>query len=446
MMATSRCRRVAGSGAAAAVLAVAATLTGQGSATAAPAADNCAWAATAARLLEKLQAGNDPRAEGIRTQLLDLGFGQNGQLPARCAGGTGGGGGQAGSDEPLQGAPETQFFAAGTSTGRVIPVSGGSIAAADPQPGDVVEIAAGTYDGFTPTSGADGAYVTYRAAPGAKVVVSGGGGGESLIDLDNASWVHLDGISVQGSGRFGIHAGQADHVAFTGVEVADSQDGGLVITGSSNIYVDGCNIHGNNAKGTSADSEGLSIEDTTTFEVLNTQVHDNGEEGVDTKYGAADGVVHHNQVWGNRGPNVYVDGAEKIDIHHNWVWGATSGDKAGIMLAAEPEYSNGRVADITIRDNHIWGNAGGGGSGIKFWVGDFSGVEVKNNILGEGNDPPGDAPSGVSLLDNVTGAIPAAAAALTGGSGTGGSGNGGGDNGGPTADGRDGGGSSNEEN
>lgn len=392
---------------AAVVLAVA-LLAAPGTAAAAP--GDCSWAATATRLLAKLQqAGNPQAGAGIRERLIELGFGADGTPPARCAGNDTGGG--RGGDQPLEGVAEKQIFGGASSSGQVISVgSGQSIGSANPGPGDVVEIAGGTYDSFTPANGAENAYVTYRAAPNAEVIITGGGDG--VLNLQNASWVHLDGLTVQDGSRFAIQITGSDHIALTDCEVDGSQDGGMRIYDTSFLHVEGCDVHGTNAKGTSADSEALSLEKVSNFEVFNNRVHDNGEEGIDVKYGSSGGSVHHNAAWSNRGPNIYVDGASDVDVHHNWAWGATEGSKAGIMLAAESEWSDGNISNITVRDNVVWGN---GGDGITFWQGNFSGITVSGNVFGDGDSPPGDAPGGIELSDNVTGAVPAALGAITGG-------------------------------
>ncbi|MDN5858699.1 MAG: right-handed parallel beta-helix repeat-containing protein [Pseudonocardia sp.] len=385
-------------------------------ATAAAAPDTCAWAATASRLLVKVaQAGNPRAAAGIRAQLLALGFEPDGTPPAHCSRADSGRSG----DRPLEGVAERDILAGASSTGQVITVGPGqSIGSADPGPGDVVEIAAGTYDTFTPRNGAENAYVTYRAAPNAEVIIRGGGDG--VLDVANASWVHLDGLTVQDGSRFAIQITGSDHIALTDCEVDGSQDGGMRIYDTTYLHVEGCDVHGTNAQGTSADSEALSLEKVSNFEIFNNRVHGNGEEGIDVKYGSAGGSVHHNAAWGNRGPNIYIDGARDVDVHHNWAWGATEGSKPGIMLAAESEWSAGNISDITVRDNVVWGN---GGAGIGFWQGNFSAITVTGNVFGDGDSPPADAPGGIELSGNVAGAIPAALGAITGGGESGNEGN-----------------------
>lgn len=403
-------------GVAAAVTALSVAVPGTAEAAAPPAAD-CAWAGAAARLAASLGRSSDPRAAGIRGQLQRLGFGADGVAPAGCAAGGSGGttaSAPAGPDQPLHGKAEKGLFTDTGSTGKVIAVDGGSIGAADPAPGDTVEIAAGTYQGFTPKSGSNGAYVTYRAAPGAKVIISGGGG-EGVIDLSNVSFVHLDGMTVQNAPSYGIYGSGAKNIALTNMAVDTSQNGGMVILQSDTVHIEGCEIYKSNNKGTSADNEALSIGlGTTNFEVFNCKVHENGEEGIDAKYDAKNGSIHDNLVWGNRGPNIYIDSAVDIDVHDNYVWGATESSKAGIGLAVENYSETKKISGIDVHGNTLWDNAGGG---VSCWVessGEFSGVVVRDNTLAGGDQVRDCARSGVSAAGNVDGAVPQAVAALAG--------------------------------
>lgn len=417
-----RLRRRLASGVLAAALLIGTSVAGPATAAAAPAPSDCAYAATASRLLASLQeAGNPQEAAGIRAKLLDLGFGPDGTPPARCAGSGGGGedpsrgGGQSG-DEPLQGVSEKKIFVPSASNRPVISVSAGEdIGAANPGPGDVVEIATGTYKPFTAKNGSENAWVTYRAAPDAEVIIKGSDG-DSILKLENASWVHLSGITVRQGSGFAMEILESDHIALTDCGVDTSQDGGIRAADSSYLHIQGCEVRRTNQEGTSADSEALSLERVSNFEVFNNRVYDNGEEGIDIKYGSDDGSVHHNAAWNNRGPNIYIDGASNVDVHHNWAWGATNETKSGIMLSAESQYAE-KISNVTVRDNVIWGNAG---DGINFYDDEstFEGIKVTGNVLGDGDSPPDGAPAGVELGDNVTGAIPAGIDAITGSTGS----------------------------
>lgn len=108
-------------------------------------------------------------------------------------------------------------------------------------------------------------------------------------------------------------------------------------------------------------------------------VRDNGEEGIDAKYEARNGIIHGNRATGNRGPNIYIDSAHDIEVIGNLASGATESSKSGIGLAVENYSDTLRLADITIRDNQIEDNAG---AGVDFWIegeGTMSGVTIENN-------------------------------------------------------------------
>jgi hypothetical protein len=402
----------------------------------------CGWQVTAAELAATISGSSDPRAHAVHEALTAAGIGPTttrdcadprDRTPADAAAAEPGGrvnrtGAEAGHGID-DGAP---------GGGRTLTVgSGGTfrdIAAAveASSPGDTVEVSTGTYPGFAVTrDGAPGAWLTITAAPGADVVVEGEpGSGNGLVGLDGRSWVRLVGLHVRGSSTHGVYGDGVDHVVLRDCEVAGSADGGIVLSGGSHVLVDGCEVHGNNARGTDASNEAISIVGTTTFEIVGSAVHDNGEEGIDAKYEAADGVVHHNRVWGNRGPNIYVDSAHDITVRDNEVWDATEASKSGIGLAVEDWSRTRRLAGITVSDNVVRDNAG---AGIDFWVessgdlsevtvtgnriggngrggitfntGSLAAVTVRANTFGEGDRPPGGR-DGVTLLDNVTGAIP----------------------------------------
>lgn len=51
-------------------------------------------------------------------------------------------------------------------------------------------------------------------------------------------------------------------------EVADSSDGGIVILDSTDLLIEGCEVHGNNARGTDASNEAISVVNTDGFEIV----------------------------------------------------------------------------------------------------------------------------------------------------------------------------------
>lgn len=271
-------------------------------------------------------------------------------------------------------------------TGPVIRVAkGGSISAAvaKAKPGDTVLIPGGTYSGGldVPVNGAPGKPVTIQAVPGEKVTITGGGGGNGLVSLDGRSYITMIGISVKGSSSHGIFGQGAKNIVLRDCEVANSQDGGIVFLESSNVKVQRCDIHGNNARGTSASNEAMSFDHTRGFEISWSKVHGNGEEGIDAKYESGDGKIFNNVVDGNRGPNIYVDSADGVEVFNNTVTGTTESSKAGISIAVEDYSETRRAANVKVYNNVIKGNAGGG---IGFWTessGSFSNIHILNNTI-----------------------------------------------------------------
>ena len=274
-----------------------------------------------------------------------------------------------------------------TATGATLRVGPGAQyttivdAARAAKAGDTVVIAPGSYAGFlAPTSGTAAAPITFEA-DGGKVTLTSGGTGNGRLDLSGRSNLRFVGIGVSKSSRFGIYATNAQNITLQDCEVADSQDGGAVFVGGSNIRVIGCDVHGNNAKGTSADMEGISLENIDGFEIAGNHVHDNGEEGIDAKYETRNGSIHGNLVENNRGPNIYVDSAHQIKVYDNISIGAKESSKAGIALAVENYSKTRKTYSVQIYNNVMIGNAGGG---MSFWTegsGSFTDIAVVNNTF-----------------------------------------------------------------
>jgi hypothetical protein len=276
-------------------------------------------------------------------------------------------------------------------------------AAADAtRPGDTVVISAGTYAEHVrvPNDGTADARITFRAAPGAAVKIEGGPVGEDddgLILLSDRSFITIADITVKGSTRFGIYAAGTTGIELRNIKVTDSLDGGIVFLGGSNARILHSVISRNNARGTKADHEGISFGDNLDgFELANSIVSDNGEEGVDSKYGARNGRIHDNIVKDNRGPDVYVDSAQDIQIYNNVVTGTKHLTKPSILLGVEQveEFerpmmarfaaeASGRTRNVKIFNNLITDGLNGG---IGFYTEDeangiFVDIKILNNTV-----------------------------------------------------------------
>ncbi|SDZ43267.1 Nitrous oxidase accessory protein NosD, contains tandem CASH domains [Amycolatopsis xylanica] len=277
-------------------------------------------------------------------------------------------------------------------------------AAADAaRPGDNVSIAAGTYPGglTLKQSGAPGKYITFYGQGGTAVIQ-----GKDGLALGDRSWLRFTNVTVSGSSRFGVYAYQAHDLVFQKFGIDGSQDGGLVLLDTANAVIDGCDIRGTNARGTSADHEAMSLgEGSRDIEVKHCRVHDNGEEGIDVKYTENARIsIHDNVSSNNRGPNIYVDSSSGVEIYNNVASGTKNNTKAGIALAVE-DYSESRKLDnVKVYNNVSYGNSQ---AGLSIWVestGVISNVRIINNTF-YGNAQGamwfgGDEYAGVNVLRN----------------------------------------------
>ena len=96
------------------------------------------------------------------------------------------------------------------------------------QPGQILELAAGTYPGFTATADGDaGRPIVIRAAAGATVQVT------DDVRLDGRRFVHLVGLRIAGKIKFN---GAAD-LAIVGNRVTTTEDGIVTKTRSDRLYI-----------------------------------------------------------------------------------------------------------------------------------------------------------------------------------------------------------------
>jgi hypothetical protein len=234
--------------------------------------------------------------------------------------------------------------------------------------GDVVQVRKGTYAEkvrFT-RSGASGNYITLKAYPGEKPVISGEGlsisGYEALVTIENVSWIKMEGLivrdyksTVSWASPDGITVkGGSDNIIIKNNEVANIEhnvplaDGrsahGILIIGNTNdplnqITVEGNKIHDCNT----GYSENLTINGYVDgFTIRNNEIYNGENIGIDAAGGyaanpdpalnyarnglIAGNTVHH--VYHANGPlgemngaiGIYVDGARNITIERNRVY------------------------------------------------------------------------------------------------------------------------------
>lgn len=197
----------------------------------------------------------------------------------------------------------------------------------------------------------------------------------SLIEI-KSDHVRLNGLKIRHSKSFGIISRNTNDITIKNCEISYSNDGGIVFVDASNITVIDCKVHHNNYRGLEAAHEAVSMHNVHGFEVAHCEVYDNKEEGIDGKYGSRDGRIHHNRVYRNNGPNIYIDKANQIDVYNNEIHDAVS--KAGISLNIESSWHKEGLAwtlqHVHVYNNLIYNNSGG----IGFWLEDSGGPELQS--------------------------------------------------------------------
>lgn len=191
--------------------------------------------------------------------------------------------------------------------------------------GDTVMVAAGDYVGFDlRTSGTAGAEIRFLAAPGARVVTHNPVTTDG-INVENASYVVIEGFTVEGMPRNGIRAAIGDHVTIRGNRAFDNFERGVFTA-----FVDDLLIEDNETAG-SIDEHGI-------------YVSNSGDRP----------VILGNLSWGNNGAGIHMNGD------------ASQGGDGMI--------SNALVEDNVIRDNGLGGAAGINCDGVESST-------IRNNLL-----------------------------------------------------------------
>jgi hypothetical protein len=269
----------------------------------------------------------------------------------------------AGLSYAATGAAPARTKAGGAKAARTVAVSTAAqltTALAGAKPGDVITLAAGTYDGtfFGTASGTAAAPITLTGPRGA-VLSNTKGGCDPNVPA---------GRSVTYCG-FGLHLNKAKFWRLTGFSVKTANKG-IVLDTVSNTVIDGVDVSG-------VRDEGVHFRTSSSDNVLqNSSVHDTGKgqpgfgEGVYlgsaksnwAKFGAGSGADHsdRNKVVGNKiGPGV---AAELIDIKEGTLNGTISGNTfngIGVSGANSADsWIDAKGNDYTITDNKGTGPSG----------------------------------------------------------------------------------------
>ncbi len=195
------------------------------------------------------------------------------------------------------------------------------------QAGDTVHVLAGTYTGFDlRTSGTPSAPIQFLGEPGA-VIDSDNPITPDGINLEGADWIHIEGFTVEDTGRAGIRAVLCEHVKIIGNHLIDNQRWGI-FTG----FCDDLLIAGNEAEG-SIDEHGIYVSNSGDRPAIrDNYLHGNAANGVhmngDVSQGG-DGVisgalVERNVIVDNGesgGSGINCDGVQDSVIRNNLIIG-----------------------------------------------------------------------------------------------------------------------------
>jgi|GEM_PF-1858120 len=259
--------------------------------------------------------------------------------------------------------------------------------------GDTCIVRGGTYREKVRMArgGTAGNVVTLKNYTGERPIIDGELSRETLVI--EADYIVIDGIVSTKSKVYGMKSVGNNHITFKNCEVSWSEEGGLVSRDGSHTYVDNCEIHHSNqlhARGGSAGNEGLSVKDIDTFEIKNSIVRDCAEEGIDAKYNARNGKIHHNLAYRNNGPNLYIDAAHDIDVYNNYFY-TTYNNKSNVSLAVESTWNPNEydMYNVRLYNNIIRSTYGG----ITMWIesgaksfADVYGIRIYNNLFYDHGD------------------------------------------------------------
>ena len=264
--------------------------------------------------------------------------------------------------------------------------------------GQSVEVAGGTYpETVAPAaSGAAGAPITFRAAPGADVTVSGETYG---FRLQGVSWVTVSGFTVSDTTSNGIYLNGASHIVISGntvrraglrvqglnapgVYVKDTVDSTLsgnvtVDNSASGIYLTGSStrvlVTGNesmrNAFGWQRNANGIDVR-AAGNRIIGNRTHDNEDSGIQMYPGGNNTLVAGNVSSDNMG----FTATSLANCTH-----PTTGDTSG-CFTGDHGIDNLKVTGNVLVGNTVFGNTTAGMNLEGLTAGAPSGAVFANNV------------------------------------------------------------------
>jgi parallel beta-helix repeat protein len=254
--------------------------------------------------------------------------------------------------------------------------------------GQTVQVAAGTYpEAVTvPTSGISTAPITFTAAPGAAVTVSGQANG---FVLSGRSWVVVKGFSVHGTSGYGISVSNsssitlaANHVSYSGQPVSGLTRSGIYLSNVSDSTISGNTVDHNsnyginvvsgstrnsitgnasfsNAQGYQRAASGIRVYGSPGNTVTANICHDNEDSGIESYTGSNNTLVVDNVTYGNgdHGIDNYQSTGQRVignSVYKNVTAGINvEGSSTGATIANNIAVDNGTASPRTHSDIRV---------------------------------------------------------------------------------------------
>ncbi len=287
--------------------------------------------------------------------------------------------------------------------------------------GDTVYVKEGIYrERIIPkNSGRKGAYISYIAYAGDKVIIDGRNitlpdDLAGLIHISNKSYIRISGFKIRNAGFHTNNAGiliyNSSHIIIENNSIYNTTSSGIGVWESSHVIVSNNEVK---LACNDGEQECITIATTSNFEVKYNHVHHGGPgslggEGIDAKDGSSNGKIFGNVVHDLNRLGIYVDAWDKhtynIEVFGNIVYNCSAGfavasERGGLLenvrlynnIAYHNEWAGMEIGgwdygykhpmrNITIINNNFCYNGGEWGVGVYHENPDAENVVIRNNI------------------------------------------------------------------
>lgn len=193
--------------------------------------------------------------------------------------------------------------------------------------------------------------------------------------LINTSNVTIANNTVTGNELVGVEVSVSTRTVITNNTIRDNGEvdnlsfgDGVFVTGGRSVAITNNTVQGNTAEGVHVRSNGTTIADNTITgnwefglqlqggraRVTNNTIADNGEDGVFVDVPPfpvhpSDVEIGWNDIHGNAGNGLRVEGEDRVDARHNW-WGDAAGPSGGVTDACTGEVADGDGDEIATEE------------------------------------------------------------------------------------------------